>query len=110
MQFKDVIGQDAVKARLRASRKEGRISHAQLFFGPSGSGVLPMAMAYAQFLICQQPTEDDSCGTCPACQKCNKMVHPDIYFSFPVILVVGLPRHGKIRINHHDTNSMNGRN
>ena len=85
MQFKDVIGQDAVKARLRASRKEGRISHAQLFFGPSGSGVLPMAMAYAQFLICQQPTEDDSCGTCPACQKCNKMVHPDIYFSFPVI-------------------------
>ncbi len=85
MQFKDVIGQDAVKARLRASRKEGRISHAQLFFGPSGSGVLPMAMAYAQFLICQQPTDNDSCGTCPSCQKCNKMVHPDIYFSFPVI-------------------------
>ena len=85
MQFKDVIGQDAAKARLCASLKEGRVSHAQLFFGPPGSGVLPLAMAYAQFLICQQPTDSDSCGTCAACQKCNKMVHPDIYFSFPIV-------------------------
>ena len=85
MQFKEVLGQEKVKAKLLASRKEGRISHAQLLFGPPGTGVLPMAMAYAQYLICQQPTDNDSCGTCPSCQKCNKMVHPDIYFSFPVI-------------------------
>ena len=85
MQFKDVIGQDKVKASLRASRKAGRVSHAQLFFGPPGSGVLPMAMAYGQFLICENPSDDDSCGVCSVCQKCNKMVHPDIYFSFPVI-------------------------
>jgi len=87
MQFKDVIGQDKVKASLRASRKEGRVSHAQLFFGPPGSGVLPMAMAYGQFLICENPSDEDSCGVCSVCQKCNKMVHPDIYFSFPVITV-----------------------
>lgn len=85
MLFREVIGQESVKANLRASRKEGRISHAQLFFGPPGSGVLPMAMAYAQYLICENPSDNDSCGVCPPCQKCNKMVHPDIYYSFPVI-------------------------
>jgi DNA polymerase-3 subunit delta' len=27
---------------------------------------------------------NDACGTCPACQKAEKLIHPDIHFTFPV--------------------------
>lgn len=84
MQFADIIGQHSVKQRLLHSAKDGRISHAQLFLGPEGSGNLAMAMAYAQYLVCEQPGEDDSCGTCSGCLKMGKMVHPDVTYSYPV--------------------------
>ena len=84
MRFSEIIGQQAVKQRLVQSAKDGRISHAQLFLGPEGSGNLAMAIAYAQFLVCEQRKENDSCGTCPACVKMNKLVHPDVTFSYPV--------------------------
>jgi DNA polymerase-3 subunit delta' len=83
MQFRDVIGQRTVKLRLTNSVKENRVSHAQLFLGPAGSGNLAMAIAYAQFLVCENKGED-SCGTCSACIKMNKMVHPDVTYSYPV--------------------------
>jgi DNA polymerase-3 subunit delta' len=50
MQFKQIVGQDAIKQRLITSVKENRVSHAQLFLGPGGSGSLPLAVAYAQYL------------------------------------------------------------
>ncbi|MBL0327926.1 MAG: DNA polymerase III subunit delta' [Bacteroidetes bacterium] len=86
MLFKEIIGQQAVKERLVRSHKEGRISHAQLFLGPQGSGNLPMALAYAQFISCTNKAEDDSCGTCSSCVKYNKLVHPDLHFVYPVAL------------------------
>lgn len=61
-----------------------RISHAQLFLGPEGSGSFPLAMAYCQFILCQHRTGDDSCGTCPSCLKMQRLVHPDVHFIFPV--------------------------
>lgn len=86
MLFKEIIGQQAVKERLVRSYKEGRISHAQLFLGPQGSGSLPMALAYAQFISCTNKQEDDSCGSCSSCVKYNKLVHPDLHFVYPVAL------------------------
>ena len=82
MLFKEIIGQQAVKERLVRSFKEGRISHAQLFLGPEGSGSLPMAVAYAQFISCTNKTEDDSCGTCSSCVKYNKLIHCISVFIF----------------------------
>ena len=86
MLFKEIIGQQAVKERLVRSFKEGRISHAQLFLGPEGSGALPMAVAYAQYISCTNKTEDDSCGACSSCVKYNKLIHPDLHFVYPVAL------------------------
>lgn len=86
MLFKEIIGQQAVKERLVRSYKEGRISHAQLFLGPQGSGSLPMALAYAQFISCTNKQDDDSCGACSSCVKYNKLVHPDLHFVYPVAL------------------------
>jgi DNA polymerase-3 subunit delta' len=83
MQFKDVIGQSAVKQRLIQSVRENHVSHAQLFLGPAGSGKLPLALAYAQYILCPNRTETDSCGVCPTCQKMQKLVHPDLHFVVP---------------------------
>ena len=83
MQFKDVIGQSAIKQRLIASVRENHVSHAQLFLGPAGSGKLPLALAYAQYILCPNRTETDSCGVCPTCQKMQKLVHPDLHFVVP---------------------------
>lgn len=83
MQFKDVIGQETVKQKLINSVRENRVSHAQLFMGSVGSGTFPLALAYAQYILCPNRTATDSCGVCPSCQKISKLVHPDVHFVFP---------------------------
>lgn len=84
MQYADVIGQDEVKALLKRQFTEGRVPHAQLFSGPEGSGKLPMALAYASALLCQNPVDGAPCGTCKSCRMTAKLVHPDLHFVFPV--------------------------
>ena len=85
MLFKEIIGQEEVKRQLRASVREGRIPHAQLFSGISGIGKLQLALAYAQYLHCPHRTEEDSCGTCPTCLQFEKLQHPDLHFVFPIV-------------------------
>ena len=85
MLFSDVIGQESVKKHLVNSVKEGRVSHAYLLAGAEGSGSLPLAVAFARYLNCLNPGENDACGTCSSCVKAAKLVHPDIHFVFPVI-------------------------
>ncbi len=85
MQFKDVIGQEIVKQKLIQSVNNNRISHAQLFLGQEGTGGLPLALAFAQFINCENKSEVDSCGTCSSCIKSQKLIHPDIHFSYPII-------------------------
>lgn len=84
MFFKDVIGQDEIKNRLRRSVNEERISHAQLFSGSEGTGKVAMALAYAQYVSCKNRTETDSCGVCTSCHKYQKLAHPDLHFVFPI--------------------------
>jgi DNA polymerase-3 subunit delta' len=83
MQFKQIVGQAATKQRLLNSVTENRVSHAQLFLGPEGSGSLALAVAYAQYLSCEDKQPDDSCGVCSSCRKYNKLMHPDLHFSYP---------------------------
>ena len=85
MLFKDIIGQEEAKERLIREAKERKIAHARLFCGNEGVGKLPLAIAYAQYLSCEHPTDNDSCGVCPNCVKYNKLIHPDLHFVFPVI-------------------------
>ncbi|HEY3370653.1 MAG TPA: DNA polymerase III subunit [Prolixibacteraceae bacterium] len=85
MFFKEVIGQSATKERLIQSVQRERVSHAQLFAGPEGTGKLALAIAYAQYVACTNRQADDSCGECPSCKKYRKLIHPDLHFVFPVI-------------------------
>ena len=63
--------------------KENRISHAQLFLSQAGTHSFALAVAYAQYICCQDKKEDDSCGVCPSCAKFEKLAHPDLHFVFP---------------------------
>jgi DNA polymerase-3 subunit delta' len=83
--FKDVIGQASVKQHLVELVHGNRLSHALLFLGPEGSGALPLALAFAQYVICEQPKNGDACGVCPPCSKARQLIHPDIHYSYPVI-------------------------
>jgi DNA polymerase III subunit delta' len=103
MQFSDVIGQRDVQSRLRDMVNNNRLSHALLFLGKEGSGALALALAFAQYVVCTggsagssgglfgapdpEPVKkgDDACGSCPACFKASRYIHPDIHFSYPVV-------------------------
>ncbi len=89
MQFSEVLGQQDLKNRLVQGVKNGRVSHAQMWLGNSGYGGLPLALAYCQYLFCENPGESDSCGSCSSCQKVKKLQHPDLHFAFPVVLSEG---------------------
>lgn len=84
MLFKEIIGQDHIKKQLIKTVEDNRISHAQLFMGPEGSGKLALAIAYAQYINCENKGESDACGICTSCRKYKKYVHPDLHFVFPV--------------------------
>ncbi|MBS9774790.1 MAG: DNA polymerase III subunit delta' [Tenacibaculum sp.] len=79
MFFNEIIGQQYIKQHLIKSVENGRVPHAQLFVGKEGCGTLPMAIAYAQFLLCNLSEDEESCNI-----KCNKLQHPDLHFAFPV--------------------------
>ncbi len=83
MQFKSVLGQTELKRKLMDSARNNTVSHAQLFLGPLGHGGLPLALAFSQYLNCENPGDEDSCGICSSCVKAQKFIHPDIHYSFP---------------------------
>lgn len=84
MQFKEILGLTHIKTHLASSADAGRIPHAQLFVGPEGSGTLPMALAYAQYIICNNQN-GENIGNNQACNiKCDSFSHPDMHFAFPV--------------------------
>ncbi|MCK5029192.1 MAG: DNA polymerase III subunit delta [Bacteroidales bacterium] len=84
MQFKEVVGHKSIKEKLIQTVNGNRISHAQLFLGENGSGILALAIAYAQYVSCENKQQDDSCGVCSSCLKFTKLVHPDLHFVYPV--------------------------
>ncbi|NJW51983.1 DNA polymerase III subunit [Salinimicrobium oceani] len=84
MLFSEVLGLPHIKNHLTTTANNGRIPHAQLFVGSAGSGTLPMAIAYAQYVLCRNTGSENDSGN-PACNlKMNKLAHPDLHFAFPV--------------------------
>jgi DNA polymerase-3 subunit delta' len=85
MQFKEVTGQQEIKAKLTGMVSSGKIPHAMMLLGPEGNGNLPLALALAQYVQCEDKQMDDSCGVCSSCVKNQKFIHPDVHFTFPVV-------------------------
>ncbi len=85
MQFTKLIAQTKIKEQLILSAKNDKVSQAMLFLGSEGTGKLTMALAFAQYLNCENPLEDDSCGKCSSCLKSAKFAHPDIFYTYPTV-------------------------
>ncbi len=84
MLFAEILGQEHIKNHLTQSVNNGRVPHAQLFVGSEGSGVLPMAIAYAQYILCNNTSEENNNGNESCNLKFNNLSHPDLHFAFPV--------------------------
>ncbi|GIV33872.1 MAG: DNA polymerase III subunit delta [Chitinophagales bacterium] len=83
MLFGEVIGQETLKQKLVADVRNQHVPHALLFLGQAGYGTLPLALAFSQYLFCENQGDTDSCGQCASCNKTRKLIHPDVHFSFP---------------------------
>lgn len=88
MKFSDIPGLDEVKSLLTTAARQNHLAHAQLMVGGNGALNLPVALALATYIHCQDKG-DDACGKCSACSKSGKYVHPDTHFVFPLSNVKG---------------------
>ncbi len=83
MRWAEIPGLNEIKERLSDSVKRENVAHALLFDGRSGSAALPLALAFATYINCDNRGGGDSCGQCAACNKYDKLMHPDLSFTFP---------------------------
>lgn len=84
MRFADLIGYEALKKAMVGMADSSRVPHALLLYENEGCGAVPLALAFAQYLVCEHPHGGDSCGVCPSCHRMQKLIHPDLHFVFPV--------------------------
>ena len=84
MRFSEIIGNRTVAEAMVSMADSGRVAHAVLLYENEGSGALPLALAYLQYLNCEHRSGGDSCGQCPSCRQMEKLIHPDVHFVFPV--------------------------
>ena len=107
MLLSEVIGQEKLKQQLVDMVQHQRLSHAILFVGPEGAGALPLAIAFAQYIVsipndnmdasgvdlfgaAPDPIEKkvyspDEIADLPAYHRASQLMHPDLHFSFPSI-------------------------
>ncbi len=78
MGFDQIIGHERPIKMARAMLARGRLPHALLITGPAGVGKHTFALALAQAVNCERPEAGEACGTCPACDKIKRGVHPDV--------------------------------
>ena len=93
MLFSEILGQDFIKSHLTKSATSGRIPHAQLFVGPEGSGTLAMAIAYSQFILCNNLNAENEGGNESCNLKFQSISHPDLHFVFPVATTDSVKSH-----------------
>lgn len=107
MLFPDVIGQQETKQRLKDLVDHNRLSHALLLVGKEGSGLLPLAINFGQYVV-SMPAETGSPAAAadmfgstnlfgepvaaPAASEpggldplAAQLMHPDLHFSYPVL-------------------------
>jgi DNA polymerase-3 subunit delta' len=106
VEFPSVIGQQEVQQQLRQMVEQNRLSHALMFLGGEGTGALPLAIGFGQYVVSypQQkralpqvadlfggtsplsPAEPEPPAVFPGFEKkALDLVHPDLHFSYPVI-------------------------
>jgi DNA polymerase-3 subunit delta' len=62
---------------------QDRLPHAVLLVGQTGIGILELARAMGQYLLCSAPRPERSCGQCRACLLIQADSHPDLHWVAP---------------------------
>ncbi len=93
MLFSEILGLTHLKSYLTTSADRNRIPHAQLFAGPNGSGTLPMAIAYAQYILCHNQNGENTAGEASCNIKFDHLAHPDLHFVYPVAVNDKVKKH-----------------
>ena len=99
MKFSDIYGYEELKETLIQSVQDNHVAHALLFSGKTGSANLALAIAFAQFVNCENQTSD-SCGSCASCIKYEKMIHPDLMTIYPTFSSSGKEKE-KVKAHQH---------
>jgi len=106
MLLREVIGQEKLQEQLVEMVQHQRLSHAMLMIGPEGSGALPLAIAFAQYIVSIPRASEavvdlfadpqaniadvkipgpDEIEQLASYQRAAALMHPDLHFSFPSI-------------------------
>lgn len=89
MKFNDIPGHEELKENLRQLVASDHIPHAMMISGPSGSGKMMLARAFAQYLHCEHPVDGQPCGGCRNCRLHQEGSHPDLHFVYPIVKRTG---------------------
>lgn len=78
MPFSSLIGNERIKKLLQRAVAERRIGQSLLMTGPRGVGKYQFAIALAQALNCERPSNGDACGKCIPCRRIAGGEHADV--------------------------------
>lgn len=77
--FKDIPGQEHIKAHFQKAITNHNISHAYILSGESGMGHKSLAEAFALSLLCESG-KVNPCLTCHSCKQVLSGNHPDLIY------------------------------
>ena len=86
MKFSNILA-EGFKKQLINSVKNNRWLIHKCFWEKNLVPKLLFALAYAQYINCQNKSSDDSCGSCQSCVKYQNLSHPDLHLIFPVLSI-----------------------
>lgn len=76
--FRQVVGQAPVTELLRRQVQRGRVAHAYLLGGPSGTGKTTVARILSAAVNCPALRGGEPCGKCPSCRLVRDVAHWDV--------------------------------
>lgn len=86
MSLRPVYGHRALRDRLAAAARDGRLPASLMLTGPRGVGKQRLALWLGQRLLCDGVEAREStepCGTCTHCRYALRLQHPDLHWFFP---------------------------
>lgn len=83
MSFDKLVGQSELRSMLQSTLISGRLSHASLISGPSGSGKKSWGRLLSQAILCLDLTSIEPCMQCSSCRRFISGNHSEFFYLKP---------------------------